>query len=170
MNLTTVMQRLRADRSDEAIKTLIAEIETYLEQADEPFVYPKFMLTVERPEHTDYCRGCYMGSSEADSAYFETEDEAALIEWWSGFAYFNLTHCSDYADYRFELRINGEFEWVEVGEGKRLLELAEAMAEVKIADEKRQKEEADRAAREAADRKQLERLIAQYGIPKGEQA
>lgn len=66
------------------------------------------IIIAYRPDYTDICRGCRMGSTESDMEYgvFDGVDEAS--DFLSQHMKFNLTGDRyEYADYEFNFIING---------------------------------------------------------------
>lgn len=108
-----------------------------------------------RPDHTDVCRGCRMGSTESDMQYgvFDNFQEAA--EFWAGFIADNeVRDIYEYSEYELSFVING-VDWNEGGPDEdfdyTIYNDMEALARVK----------ADRLIVEYKEKEQLKKQVAE---------
>lgn len=112
-------------------------------------------IVAYRPDHTDYCRGCRMGSTESDMECqtFDTTREAT--EFLAKYMAKNkIRDIYEYAEYDFTFVVNGldEMDWepdsVEQNIQRRIF-----VAAIRQSDEIATKYEEDKAAKEAEDKR-----------------
>ena len=126
------------------------------------------VIIAYRPDHTDYCRGNQMGSSESDMQYFTADSYQEGAEFLAEYMAENqIRDIYEYAEYEFTYIINGldEREWEqgeEVDVHRNMHVFALKKAEVIVDQHKKdvveKKAEAARLHEEETTRLELETL------------
>ena len=136
------------------------------------------VIIAYRPDHTDYCRGNRMGSSESDMQYFTADSYQEGAEFLAEYIAKNkIRDIYEYVEYEFTYIINGldEREWEqgeEVDTHRRMHVLALKKAEVIV--DQHKKDVAEKKAEKARLREEettkleletLRKLQEKHGTP-----
>ena len=126
------------------------------------------VIIAYRPDHTDYYRGCNMGSTESDMQYYVADSYQEGAEFLAEYMAKNkIRDIYEYAEYEFSYIINGidERDWEqgeEVDTHRRMHMLALKKAEVIVdqhnKDVAEKKAEAARLQEEETNQQELETL------------